>query len=97
MFVRTASYRLKPEYDNPEGQAMIRRELGGRLQSSPGVRNAMQLGEKDCGRYIVMAVHDDEASADQAFEAVRRQWNDYGYMLAGPLRLERYASEFRDS
>lgn len=97
MFVRATSYRLMPEFDNPEGRARICKELSRKLHGTPGLKNAMQLGEKDAGRYIVVAVHEDEASANQALEAVRREWDDYGYLLSGPLRVERYASEFRDS
>lgn len=89
MYLRKVTYRLKPEYNTPEGQAAFEREIEAIIQPLDGLVSASHMPNEDGSWTIVAVWHDEDAATLSGNRAkIEGAWAQVADKLAEPRVVE---------
>ena len=96
MFIRKITYQLKPEYDTEKDHQDMRDALGRAFEGTEGMRSVSPIMPKVEGKYEVITVYDDEASARAATQKVQEEWNKFSHMLVDVPQIAHYGATLKE-
>ncbi|SPJ29222.1 hypothetical protein [Falsiruegeria mediterranea] len=96
MFIRKITYQFKPEFDTEKDHKEMREALSRAFKDTEGMRSVSPVMPKVDGKYEVITVYDDEASARAATEKVQQEWNKFSHMLVEVPQIAHYGATLRE-
>lgn len=96
MFIRKINYQLKPEYDTEKHHQDMRAALGRDFEDTEGMRSVSPIMPKVEGKYEVVTVYADEASARAATQKVQDEWNKFSHMLVEIPQIAHFGTTLKE-
>ncbi len=96
MFIRKITYQLKPECDTEKGHRDMRNALARAFEDTEGMRSVSPIMPKVEGKYEVITVYYDEASARAATPKVQEEWSRFSHMLVEVPQIALYGTTLKE-
>lgn len=96
MFIRKITYQFKPEFDTEKDHKEMREALSRAFEDTEGMRSVSPIMPNVDGKYEVITVYDNEASARAATEKVQKEWNKFSHMLVEVPQIAHYGATLRE-
>lgn len=96
MLIRKIIYQLQPEFDTDKAHREMREVLSRAFKDTKGMRTVSPIMPKVEGKYEVITVYDEKASARAANPKVQEEWNKFAHMLVEVPQIEHYGTTLKE-